>query len=268
MAEYQVPGRIRRLRIEDRQPLPGVSVVGAERRLDFLSANDGLINATYADTRRFPPYPQVITDFVAAATAGGLSYTPYRGDPAVRRGLAEALSIFLGIDVDPDRELLITPGSQAGLFLAVGSLMPSGDRAIVVDPDYLANERIVRFFGGIVDPVPLSWPDGTGSLDGDSLAAAAGRGPRLIMLSNPNNPTGAVYRRETIEQVAEAARRTHAYVLVDELYARLVYDDREIDHLIALDGMRERCVTLIGPSKTESMSGYRVGAAVGPAAVI
>ena len=68
MADYQVPARIRQLRIEDREPLPGLSVVEAERRLDFLSAGDGLINATYADTRRFPPYPQVITDFVSAAT--------------------------------------------------------------------------------------------------------------------------------------------------------------------------------------------------------
>lgn len=268
MAEYQVPARIRRLRIEDRQPLPGVSVVGAERRLDFLTAGDGLVNATYADTRRFPPYPQVLTDFVSAAMAGGLSYTPYRGDPAVRRGLAEAVSGFLGVGVDPDLELLVTPGSQAGLFLAVGSMVSDGDRVIVIDPDYLANERIVRFFGGVVDPVPLSWPDGTGSLDEDALAAAIARRPRLIMLSNPNNPTGAVYRRETIERVAEAALRADAYVLVDELYARLLYDGRVIDHLIAIDGMRERCVTLLGPSKTESMSGYRVGVAVGPPAVI
>ena len=268
MADFQVPARIRRLRIEDRQPLPGLSVVEAERRLDFLSAGDGLINATYADTRRFPPYPQVITDFVSAATAGGLSYTPYRGDPGVRRGLAEAVGGFLGVGVDPDLEFLVTPGSQAGLFLAVGSLVSDGDRVIVIDPDYLANERIVRFFGGVVDPVPLSWPDGTGSLDEDALAAAIGRGPRLIMLSNPNNPTGAVYRRETIERIAEAALTADAYVLADELYARLVYDGRVIDHLIAIDGMRERCVTLLGPSKTESMSGYRVGAAVGPAAVI
>jgi aspartate/methionine/tyrosine aminotransferase len=120
----------------------------------------------------------------------------------------------------------------------------------------------------VVDPVPLSFTDGTGSLDESALAAATGRGPRLIMLSNPNNPTGAVYRRETIELVAEAALRAGAYVLVDELYARLVYDGRVIDHLIALDGMRERCVTLLGPSKTESMSGYRVGTAVGPSAII
>jgi aspartate/methionine/tyrosine aminotransferase len=150
VADFQVPARIRRLRIEDRQPLPGLSVVEAERRLDFLSAGDGLINATYADTRRFPPYPQVITDFVSAATAGGLSYTPYRGDPGVRRGLAEAVGGFLSVGVDPDLEFLITPGSQAGLFLAVGSLVSDGDRVIVIDPDYLANERIVRFFGGVV----------------------------------------------------------------------------------------------------------------------
>lgn len=268
MADYQVPARIRRLRIEDRQPLPGVSVVEAERRLDFLSAGDGVINATYADTRRFPPYPQVIADFVSAATAGGLSYTPYRGDMAVRRGLAKAVGGFLGVEVDPELELLVTPGSQAGLFLAVGSIVADGDRVIIIDPDYLANERIVRFFGGVVDPVPLSFRDGTASLDEGALAAAIGRGPRLIMLSNPNNPTGAVYRRETIELVARAALRAGAYVLVDELYARLVYDGRVVDHLIALDGMQERCVTLLGPSKTESMSGYRVGSAVGPPAII
>jgi len=268
VADYQVPARIRQLRIEERQPLPGVSVVGAERRLDFLSAGDGLINATYADTRRFPPYPQVITDFVSAATAGGLSYTPYRGDPAVRDGLAAAIGGFLGVGVDPARELLVTPGTQAGLFLAVGSIVADGDRVIVIDPDYLANERIVRFFGGVVDPVPLLWSEGTGSLDQGSLASAIRRGPRLIMLSNPNNPTGAVYDRDTLERVADAARRAGAYVLVDELYARLLYDGRTIDHLLTFDGMRERCITLLGPSKTESMSGYRVGAAVGPPAVV
>jgi aspartate/methionine/tyrosine aminotransferase len=268
VADYQAPARIRQLRIEERQPLPGVSVVGAERRLDFLSAGDGLINATYADTRRFPPHPQVITDFVSAATAGGLSYTPYRGDRAVRDGLAAAIGRFLGIGIDPARELLVTPGTQTGLFLAVGSIVADGDRVIVIDPDYLANERIVRFFGGVVDPVPLSWSEGTGSLDQDSLASAIRRGPRLIMLSNPNNPTGAVYDRDTLERVADAARRAGAYVIVDELYARLLYDARLIDHLITFDGMQEQCITLLGPSKTESMSGYRVGAAVGPPAIV
>jgi hypothetical protein len=69
VADFRVPARIHRLRIEDRQPLPGLSALEAERRLDFLSAGDDLMNAIYADTRRFPPYPQVITDFVSAASA-------------------------------------------------------------------------------------------------------------------------------------------------------------------------------------------------------
>jgi hypothetical protein len=116
VADYQVPARIRRLRIEDRQPLPGLSVVEAERRLDFLSAGDGLINATYADTRRFPPYPQVITDFVSAATATGLAQRP---------GHLDGGQVPAGVD----------PGLQPGA---------ETDRIGAVKPGYCADLLVVR----------------------------------------------------------------------------------------------------------------------------
>src|SRR5215208_6279963 len=101
----------------------------------------------------------------------------------------------------------------------------------------------------------------------DALKVALDLRPRLMLFSHPNNPTGAVFDASVIREVAQLARETDLYVVVDELYARLVYDGQLFQHLIEQEGMQERCVTLLGPSKTESMSGFRLGVAVAPADV-
>jgi aspartate/methionine/tyrosine aminotransferase len=106
------------------------------------------------------------------------------------------------------------------------------------------------------------------TIDLDALKVALDLRPRLMLFSHPNNPTGAVFDASVIREVAQLARETDLYVVVDELYARLIYDGQPFHHLIELEGMQERCVTLLGPSKTESMSGFRLGVAVAPADVV
>src|SRR5207249_2954808 len=98
--------------------------------------------------------------------------------------------------------------------------------------------------------------------------AAFRGGAKTMLFSNPNNPTGAVLTAANVRAIARLAVRHDVMVIVDELYSRLVYDGRPFAHLIAEDGMRGRCITLVGPSKTESMSGYRVGAAVAPKEIV
>lgn len=263
--EQRTPERIRRLRLLERVPLLGRAVLDAERELQSLSSGTRPLNLTHADTKRFPPPPQVLEAFIRAARGGGEAYTAYRGDPGVRAALAPNLSQFLGVQVDPERDLILTPGSQAALFLALATTVEQGDTVLLADPDYLSDERIVRFFGGSVIHVPLRWtPDGSASLDLEVMDAGLRHHPSAMLLSNPNNPTGAVYPREVVRAIANIARERDLVVIVDELYARLRYDGRPFYHLIAEEGMRERCITLVGPSKTESMSGYRVGAAVAP----
>src|SRR5690606_41775500 len=95
-----------------------------------------------------------------------------------------------------------------------------------------------------------------------ALEEARARRPRLLWFSDPNAPTGAVYSPAVLRRVADAVRRSDMSVMVDELYSRLVYDGRPFQHFAALEGMGERTVTVLGPSKTESMSGYRLGVAV------
>jgi aspartate/methionine/tyrosine aminotransferase len=246
------------------------SVVDAERALEARARelNGPLLNLTYADTKRFPAPGWALEAFARAASGGGQSYTPYRGDLEVRQAVASSLSSFLDAAVDPDTELILTPGSQAALFIALGALVEPGDRVILADPDYLAYERLMRFVGAEVDRVPLDYTDGWGVIDEAALAAAVTPRTRCIVLSNPNNPTGAVLSAETLASVARVACEHDLVVVIDELYSRLVYDGQPYQHLAGFEGMASRTITVLGPSKTESLTGYRLGVAVAPPAII
>ena len=268
MTQRPVPDRIRNLSLPERQPVLGQSLRDAERELENVQYDGELLDVTYANTHRFPPPQWVLLDFVEAASGGGMTYTPYRGDARVRSAVAESLSGFLGVAVDPDSELMLTPGSQAALFVALSAT--AGDSVALVDPDYMSDERVLRFLGARIRHVPLLWEDFNRppTIDLEILEDAFRQGASTLVFSNPNNPTGMVLPPDVIRKIAALARSFDATVIVDELYSRLIYDDAPFAHLIAEEGMRDRCITLLGPSKTESMSGYRVGVAVGPAELI
>ena len=259
--------RIQRLAMPARGHHRDISLRAAERELESAPAPDRVLDLTYADTHRFPPPDFVLPRFTAAATGAGMTYTPYRGDADVREAVAQHLGAAF-FAVDPETELLLTPGTQAGLFIALATLVEPDSEVVLADPEYLSTERMLRFFGANVTHVPLLTDEtGLAHLDPDALAAALARRPALLILSNPNNPTGAVHSRESIERIAQLTAETDTPVLVDQLYCRLRYDDTPFTHLRSQQGMRDRCITLLGPSKTESMSGYRIGVAVVPDAL-
>ena len=247
---------------------------GSARQADReLLARTGptTLDTTHFDTVRFPPPDWAAERFAAAAADGALAYTTYQGSAAVRRQLAAPLTGWLGLDVDPDDNILLTPGTQAGLFTALSGLVDPGDQVALVDPDYLFSERILTFLGARVTHVPLrrhtdDAPDLAPDLD--RLEDAFRGGAQMLVFSHPNNPTGAVYPREILERIAALALRHDVTVLVDELYGRLVYDGTPFVHLASLPGMAERTVTLLGPSKTESLSGYRLGIVVAPRPIL
>lgn len=257
--------RSRRLLLPERAELIGESVGASERALAAAARRRGdYLDLTYADTHRFPPPEWVLPDFVEAAGGGGMTYTPFRGDRGIRERLAPAVSELLGVPVDPDRELVLTPGTQGGLFAALSALIDPGDLVLIPDPEYLASERLLRYLGADVEHVPIVWDGDEAAIDADVARELLDREPRLLLLSHPNNPTGAVYPPEALAALAALAADGDMTVVVDQLYCRLVYDGRPFTQLIAEDGMADRTVVLLGPSKTESMSGYRVGVAVAP----
>lgn len=237
---------------------------------DSLPAGVRHVDFSHGDVAAFPP-PQAVIEAVEKALhdGGAYAYSAYRGHPFIREMLAPRIAQFTGAPVDAGSELILTPGTQGALFLALSSLVESGDPVAVVAPDYFANRKIVQYLGGQALPVRLDYLTKEGedaSLDLAGLRSVFSRGARLLVLSNPNNPTGVVYTPSDIASIAELAAEYGAFVVVDQLYSRQIFDKLPFTHLRA--AAPGHTLTLMGPSKTESVSGCRVGVAVGPAEVV
>ncbi|MEI2387528.1 pyridoxal phosphate-dependent aminotransferase [Breoghania sp. JC706] len=229
------------------------------------------VDFSHGDVDAFEPAPGAFETFCDGVRAGARqAYTEYRGKEEIREALAERLADFTGAPLSGARELILTPGTQGALFLTIAATVGAGDKVAIVQPDYFANRKLVQFFDGEICPVQLDYLAGTdrAGLDLDELESVFKAGAKVFVFSNPSNPTGAIYSPDEIRAIAELASRYGVTVIADQLYSRLHYSDGgPYTHLRALAGS-ENVVTIMGPSKTESLSGYRLGAAFGPAKLI
>ncbi|MCI8688635.1 MAG: pyridoxal phosphate-dependent aminotransferase [Lawsonibacter sp.] len=228
------------------------------------------VDFSHGDVDAHVPTPGSFEVFAQGVEEGGAqAYTPYRGRKAILEHVAKHLAAFTGAAIDPSQNVILTPGTQGALFLAMGANIMPGDKVAIVEPDYFANRKMVEFFGGEMIPVPMSYEQASGSgIDLAALESAFQRGARLFLFSNPNNPVGCVYSYDEIVGIAALAKKYQATLLVDELYSRQVYPGVAYTHLCAQKEIPDNLITIIGPSKTESLSGYRLGVAFGTAEII
>lgn len=229
------------------------------------------VDFSHGDVDAFEPLPGSLELFEKGFREGGRqAYTEYRGKKRIREELAERLADFTGAPVDADKEIILTPGTQGALFLAMGALVGAGDKVAIVEPDYFANRKLVEFFEGEIVPVQMAYEDkeGCAGLDLEELERAFQGGVKLFLFSNPNNPTGVVYSSEEINRIAQLAQKYNVTLLVDELYSRQIFDGKEYTHLRAQKEVPENLITILGPSKTESLSGFRLGTAFGTSSII
>lgn len=266
-----VPGladRVLRTHLPERANVLGMSVRDADVQLRLDGTGHGLMDTTHFDTARFPPPSWALPAFAAAASDGAAAYTAYRGSEGVLRTCAQSVSNLLGIHVDPHHNLALTTGTQGALFATLSALVNEGDTVALADPEYLFVERMLRFLGAQVVRVGLVNSPAGPQLDLAALEAVAQQGIRLFFTSNPHNPTGTVFTAATLRGIAVLATQHDFLVFIDELYCRLVYTTAAFTHLAALPGMADRTITSLGGSKTESLSGYRIGLVVAPADII
>jgi len=223
------------------------------------------------DSEAFPPTPGSLQIFMDGVRSGGVqAYTEYRGREDIRAYLAECLGKFTGRAIEKADELIITPGTQGALFLAMAANISSGDKVAIVCPDYFANRRIAKFLGAEVTDIKIDYLDvecGAG-IDLTQLEEAFKAGCKSFVFSNPNNPTGVIYSSEEIGEIAGLSERYGVTVIVDQLYSRLVYKGYDYTHLRETSLSPSKLITIMGPSKTESLSGYRLGIAIGPCEII
>lgn len=252
---------------------PGQEALQKSQALDLRGEKlpGAPVDFSHGDVDAHVPTPGSFEVFARGVEEGGAqAYTPYRGRKQILEHVAGKLSAFTGASIDPKENLILTPGTQGALFLAMGANIMPGDKVAIVEPDYFANRKMVEFFGGEMVPVLLDYEntgDGAG-IDLKSLEAAFESGVKLFLFSNPNNPVGCVYSYDEIVTIAALAKKHGVTLIVDELYSRQVYPGTAYTHLCAQKEIPENLITIIGPSKTESLSGYRLGAAFGTAEII
>lgn len=253
---------------------------GQEKRLNFddIELKGGNlpgepVDFSHGDVDAFGPVPGALENFNYGfkEVGGTQAYTVYRGREDILEDVASKLSNYSSTSIDPENELIITPGTQGALFLAVGATITRGDKVAIIEPDYYANRKLVHFFQGELYPVQLDYlnQQEKAGINLEELENSFKDGVSTFIFSNPNNPSGVVYSKEEIIKIGELIREYDVNVIVDELYSRQLFDGGTFTHLASLDIVpKENIVTIIGPSKTESLSGFRLGVAYGSKAII
>src|SRR5437660_1076006 len=210
------------------------------------------------------PAPKVIKEAAACAIKEDINqYAITWGAKRLRDALARKYAAWYGMTVDPETELTVTCGATEAMASTVLALVDPGDEVIVFEPFYENYGPDAILCGANPVFVPL---EPTRPLDLDRLAAAFTPRTRAIIVCTPNNPAGRVLTRPELEAIAELCRRHDAYALTDEIYEHIYYEGTHIP-IATLPGMRERTVTISGASKTYSITGWRIGTIVAPAAL-
>lgn len=214
----------------------------------------------------FPDFPG--PDFVKEAAEQAIradlnQYAPSHGTPRLRRAIAADWSGRFGREVDAEREVTVTTGATEALMVGMLAFLDPGDEVVFFEPFYDAYVPDVRWAGGEPRVVRLYPPDW--SYDPDELRAAFTARTRLLLLNTPHNPTGKVFSPAELEEIADLCRLHDVLVLTDEVYERIVFDDHVHVPIATLPGMWERTLTISSTGKTFSMTGWKIGFAIGPA---
>ncbi|TRZ55089.1 pyridoxal phosphate-dependent aminotransferase [archaeon] len=255
--------KISRFISERESELPGAMIVKllkiAEESKDIISLGPGEPD--------FVP-DKSITDFAAQKLKEGFThYSPAQGRLDLREALAKKLKKENKIDVEPN-QIAVTCGSQEAIFLALACLVDPGESVLVPDPGFLAYRPCVELLNGSGESIELREEDGF-QITGEAIRKTITNRNRtkVLIINSPGNPTGAVFGRRILEEIADVAIEYDLTVLSDEAYEKFVYKGRHVS-FASLSGMDERTLSFHSFSKSYGMPGFRVGYVSGPRELI
>lgn len=232
---------------------------------DILATMDDVLSLGIGEPDLRTPDP-IAQAGIEAIRRGQTGYTSNAGMRELREAIATDLAARYHVHYDPGTEILVTVGVSEALHAALLSLVDAGDGVLLPEPCFVAYAPCVRLADGVVQSVPTRAREGF-QVTREGLEDAVGARTKALLLSYPNNPTGAVMSRERLRGVARFARKRDLVVLSDEIYDRFVYG---VDHVCfaTLPDMQERTVLFGGFSKCYAMTGWRIGYACGPRDII
>jgi aspartate/methionine/tyrosine aminotransferase len=210
----------------------------------------------------FPAPPEIKEAAIAAVRKDINQYAITWGARKLRSAISERYRFAYGMEIDPEREVTVTCGSTEAMIAAMLAIVDPGDEVVVFEPFYENYGPDAILSGAVPRYVRLQEPDWT--FDSAELEKAFNNKTRAIIINTPNNPTGKVFQREELEQIASLCQKWGVVALTDEIYEYILYDGAEHIPLATLEGMAERTVTINSISKSYSLTGWRVGWAVAP----
>jgi len=212
-----------------------------------------------------PTPPHIIEAAKRALDNGATHYTHVRGNIELRRAIAEKLKRDNNLDYDPETEIMVTVGAEEAVFLAMYALLNEGDEVLVCEPRYTSYDEAILMWGGKPVVVPCD-PDEDFLFKPENIRKAITPRTKVISLVNPGNPIGML-DPEVVEEIAKIAIEHDLIVISDEIYENIIFDGTKHLSMAAVPGMRERTITVNGPSKSYAMTGWRCGFLAAPAPI-
>ena len=238
---------------------------GIRKFFDIAAEMDDVISLGVGEPDFDTPW-HVRDEGIYSLEKGRTSYTSNAGLRELKEEIAKFLKRRYNLTYDPVKEMIVTVGGSEGIDICMRAMLDPGDEVLIPQPSYVSYEPCAILANGTPVIIELK-AENEFRLTAEELEAAITPKTKLLVLPFPNNPTGAIMESKDLEAIAEVILKHDLYVLSDEIYSELTYTENHVS-ICNLPGMQERTVLINGFSKSHSMTGWRLGYACGPQAII
>jgi aspartate aminotransferase len=215
----------------------------------------------------FDTPPHIREALERAVQDGFTHYVESKGILELREAISEKLSNENGLKVNPDSEIIVTPGGKHAIFCSIVTLVNPGDEVLIFDPSWVSYEPCVQIAGAV--PVKISLNQENGFLvTQEQIEAQITSRSKAILVNSPTNPTGRVLTEKELKSVVDIAQKYNLFVISDEVYEKIIFDIKKHTSLASFPGMAERTITVNAFSKTYAMTGWRLGYLAGPKNIV
>ena len=248
------------------QKIRDIQPSGIRKFFDIAQRVEGVISLSVGEPDFKTPWA-ARKEAINILEKGKTAYTANRGLLELCRTVCGYLKNFVRVEYDPEKEVIITVGGSEAIDLAVRAIVEPGDEVLVPEPSFVCYSPIVNMMGGVSVPI-VTRAEEKFRLTAEALKEKITDRTKILILPYPNNPTGAVMRRDDLEAIAEVLRGTNIVVVSDEIYSEMTYNGEAHVSIAEIDGMRERTILINGFSKSFAMTGWRLGFTAGPEPII
>ena len=245
---------------------PPATLTAGETARRMASQGKDIIDLSQSSPHHITPR-HIIEAGVKALQDGLTNISSSKGLPVLRQAIAEKLLAHNDLEVDPEGDILVTPGSKMGLYDSINAYIGRGDEVLIVEPNWVSFRQQVELSEGVPIAVALSEEEEY-ALTYDALERHVSPRSKLVIINNPNNPTGRVYARRELEDVSRFCQEHDLLALCDETYEYFLYGSNRHITLASMPGMWQRTLTSFTFTKAYAMAGWRLGCIIGPASLM